>query len=335
MIAGIGGASLGTEIQKCLTLAGSYRVFGCDVSPYAFGHYATGFEDTFLVDRQDYASSVLMACRRAGCSWLIPGGDQPNSLLGGAERQLMSSGITLVGNSPAFVADFSDKAKTFERLRSLGFVVPRTAEIAGRESVDQVGQPCIVKPATGSGGSTMVFFARTGEEVGIYADYLRRSGHRPLAQEYIAADEGEFTVGVLSWPDGEMAGSIALRRSLDTKLSVQFRAPGAVISSGYTQGLIDDFPEVRSLAERIAVAAGSRGPINIQGRLRDGVFFPFEINPRFSASTYLRAMAGFNEVDLFLRHLASGEKPKVPKPRTGWYLRSLAETYVALGEIRR
>jgi carbamoyl-phosphate synthase large subunit len=39
LVAGIGGASLGTEILKALQLAGRYELFGCDISPMAFGHY--------------------------------------------------------------------------------------------------------------------------------------------------------------------------------------------------------------------------------------------------------------------------------------------------------
>ena len=73
----------------------------------------------------------------------------------------------------------------------------------------------------------------------------------------------------------------------------------------------------------------SRGPINIQGRVRDGVLMPFEINPRFSASAYLRALAGFNEIDILLSYLISGELSVSKSVKHGWYLRSLTETFVA------
>ena len=49
LIAGIGGASLGTEILKSLLLVKErYRVFGCDISPFAFGHFQNDFESTFF-----------------------------------------------------------------------------------------------------------------------------------------------------------------------------------------------------------------------------------------------------------------------------------------------
>jgi carbamoyl-phosphate synthase large subunit len=76
LIAGIGGASLGTEILKCLLLADRYTIFGADISPYAFGHYQGGFDETFVVDRSDYIGSIVEVCRRANIDFVVPGADE-------------------------------------------------------------------------------------------------------------------------------------------------------------------------------------------------------------------------------------------------------------------
>jgi carbamoyl-phosphate synthase large subunit len=328
MIAGIGGASLGTEIHKCLRLCAGYETYGCDVSPTAYGLYDSGFAETYRVSRENYAQGVINACQDAHATWLIPGGEQPLTLLAEASADLTRAGIQLVANNPGVVGLFGDKESTFKRLAALGIPIPRTIALGQASDLAHVGLPCIVKPGTGSGGSVAVFYAVTADEAMIYADFIRRSGHVPVAQEYVDVDEGEFTVGVLSLPDGRVAGSIALRRALDAKLSVAYRGRGGLVSSGYSQGYIGEFPDICSQAEQIAKAIESRGPINIQGRVRKGVLLPFEINPRFSASTYLRALAGFNEVDMMLRFLIAGDVPASPTIRPGWYLRSLTETYV-------
>jgi carbamoyl-phosphate synthase large subunit len=133
---------------------------------------------------------------------------------------------------------------------------------------------------------------------------------------------------VLSLEDGKVLGSIALKRVFQNKLSVRWRGKSGLISSGYTQGLIDDFAEVRKASEEIARSLDSRGPLNIQGRVMNGVFMPFELNPRFSASTYLRAKAGLNEVDIFVRAL-QGVPFRMPSSlRYGYYLRSFSEVFV-------
>ena len=334
MVAGIGGASLGSEILKSLDLAEKYRVFGCDISKTAYGLYEEGFEKTYLIDGQDYVKSVIAACRDAGATLLIPGGEAPMVLLSAQVQALNNAGIRLVCNNPNVIAICSDKAKNFKVLTSLGITIPRTTTIEGKDSIESVGLPCVVKPATGTGGSALVFFATDVAEALIYADYIRRMGGIPIAQEYLSEEEGEFTVGVLSLPNGSVAGSIALRRALDAKLSVIMRSRGGVISSGYSQGYIDDFPDIRDQCEMLARAIGSTGPLNIQGRLRGSMFIPFEINPRFSASTYLRALAGFNEVDIYLQALLTGKTPSVSSIRKGWYLRSLTEKFVSPDTMR-
>lgn len=334
MIAGIGGASLGTEICKALRLTGSYRVYGCDVSPTAYGLYEPAFDATFRVDRSDYVPNVIAACHRVGANWLIPGGEQPTSILSAASPQLAKAGIRLLTNAADVIAAFSDKQRTFDLLAKAGVSIPRTAPIACAQDIKRVGLPCIIKPATGSGGSASVFFAPSTDEVMIYAKFIRCNGSVPIAQEYVSDAEGEFTIGVLSLPDGRVAGSVALRRVLDAKLSVAYRGRGGVVSSGYSQGYIGEFPELCAQAERIARVIGSCGPINVQGRVRDGMLLPFEINPRFSASTYLRALAGFNEIDMLVRHLSTGEVPARPILKRGWYLRSLSERYVPDEELK-
>jgi carbamoyl-phosphate synthase large subunit len=155
-----------------------------------------------------------------------------------------------------------------------------------------------------------------------------------VLQEYICDDDGEFTVGVLHLTDGRRVGSVALRRVLESKLSIMHKTSWGVISSGYSQGLIDDFPALAPMVEQIAASLGSRGPLNVQGRVRNGVLLPFEINARFSASTYLRALAGFNEVDLFLQFGLHGTLPNNVSLRRGYYLRSLSETCVPVTALR-
>ena len=335
LIAGIGGASLGTEILKCLRLVGGYEVFGCDISPHAFGHYQAGFAETFLVARDGYVDAVEELCVRHGIAAVIPGGEGPLGLLGPQAERFAAAGVHVAANSPDVVATCSDKARLFERLAALGVPMPRTVTVRDASQCGEVGYPCVVKPATGTGGSRFVFLAADRAEAELYAAFVLNNADAVLIQEYVPHDEGEFTVGVLSTPAGRLVGSVAMRRLFHAKLSVQFETAAGLISSGYSQGLIDEFPEVRSQSEAIARAIGSAGPVNIQARLRGGRLLPFEINPRFSASTYLRALAGFNEIDIYLRHVLDGRPLPAVAVRPGYYLRSLDELAVPLDEVKR
>lgn len=334
MIAGIGGASLGTEIAKSLHLCYRYDLFGCDISKTAFGLYSTDFVKTFVIDRSNYIDNVIEVCHYSHCRWLIPGGEQPLKLLSIEIERLEESGIHLVANDINIIRKFSDKLETFSRLSELGIMIPKTRIAESDESVVAIGFPCIIKPSTDSGGSVFVFLAMNLDEAMVYIHFIRKNGYIPLVQEYIDDEEGEFTVGVLSLPDASVVGSIALRRCLHAKLSVAYRGQCGVVSSGNSQGYIGEYSQIQKTAETIAQKIQSRGPLNVQGRIRKGEFIPFEINPRFSASTYLRAMAGFNEVDMFLEYLMYNIVPKKPLIKPGWYLRSFTEVFVPEGNIK-
>jgi carbamoyl-phosphate synthase large subunit len=335
LVAGIGGASLGTEVVKALHKAGDYIVFGCDVSEHAYGHYDPALAGSFVPPRAGYAAWILRWCQENEIRAVVPGGEEPLALLSREMDFFAAHGILIAANSPEVVQTCSDKGALFDRLRTLGIPCPKTEVLRDPSQLPAIPFPWVVKPAVGTGGSSLVFLAATADEARAYLALILSQRATALVQEYVSVDDGEFTVGVLSLPDGRLVGSVAMRRLFHTKLSVSLRCAHGLISSGYSQGLIQDFPEVRRQCEAIAAALGSRGPLNVQGRLRGADLLPFEINPRFSASTHLRAMAGFNEIDLYLRTVVDGAKPEVGPIHPGYYLRSLTEAFVSKEGVRR
>jgi carbamoyl-phosphate synthase large subunit len=84
-----------------------------------------------------------------------------------------------------------------------------------------------------------------------------------------------------------------------------------IIRGGQTyKAFIDDYPDVRKTAEEAALRLGGKGPLNVQGRLSGDHLKIFEINPRFSASCPMRAVAKINEPDIIFRNAVLGEDIK-------------------------
>jgi carbamoyl-phosphate synthase large subunit len=330
LVAGLAGASLGTEIVKSLSRAGGYEIFGCDISPLAYGLYVDLLTKTFLADKDDYIQSIINICKENGISIVVPGGEQPMVILSKGDATLKENGITIACNTAEVVNLFSDKKQTFDFLGKHHFPIPKTISIQQGDfsRIEEMSFPCIVKPSSGTGGSDSVFLATSKEECILYAELLQRNNRPVLIQEYIDLEEGEFTIGVLSDLQGKIISSVAMQRVFNSKLSVAYRGKKGLISSGYSQGLIADFPEYRKQAEAIAMAAGSKGPFNVQGRVKNGVLIPFEINPRFSASTYLRALAGINELDLYLQNLMGSDIQYQHEIKEGYYMRSFQEIFI-------
>jgi len=338
LIAGIGGGSLGLEIFKSLQYAGGYRLIGTDVSEKAYGLYEEGFQKTYLLQRAqgpEYALQLMDICSQEKVDTVAPGAEEVHRILSENRQLFEREGILLMLNSEEVVDLCSDKTETLKFLKEKGIPVPDTKEVLSEKDVKGFGKfPCVVKPATSAGGSNMVFVADNEEEAVFFVKYLMQRGFRASLQEYKNSRE-EYTVGVLSAPSGEIVGSIALKRSHEHKLSYVLKYDDMVISSGWSQGLIDDFSEVRQQAEHIARVLKSRWALNIQGRLdSQEVFYPFEINPRHSGTTYLRALAGFNEPHILLQRCLRGYSTSPQPLRKGYYLRSFIEKYVPKEDIK-
>lgn len=334
LIAGLGGASLGTEIFKSLKKSGKYNIYGSDISKFAYGLYEKDLKKTFLVDVKNYIKQTIEICKKEGIDVIIPGGEEPLQLLYKNKSLFDKIGIKLAINSWEIIRMCTDKIKTFNYLKKEKIPVPQTIDIEEIKDLDSLKYPCIIKPSIGTGGSVFTYLAENKEEANLSILYLKKRGMKAIIQEYMPEKEGEYTVGVLSLPTGELVGSIALKRFFNTKLSTLLKYGNRIISSGYSQGLIDEFKDVRKQCEKIAKKLKNKGPLNIQGRYKDGVFYPFEINPRFSASNYLRTLAGFNEVDIFLQYLLEKKCTKPEKIKYGYYFRSLKEKYIDKTEIK-
>jgi len=263
------------------------------------------------------------------------------TVLSRVRDEFSDRGIYIPVNSPQLIDICQDKAATFSHLQKHGFTVPEYREM--RSLVDLNGfksMPAILKPSVGGGGSANVFIAQTPAELEMFARYLLQIYDRFLLQEYVGTPDREFTVGVLFGADGAMINSIAIRRIINNALTIRTRVPNRsgraelgemlVVSTGISQGHVAAWPAVRRQCEAIACSLAPRAPVNIQCRLVGDQVVPFEINPRFSGTTSLRAMVGYNEPDTLIRRDVLGVNidPKMCYEEC-IILRSLYETKIS------
>jgi carbamoyl-phosphate synthase large subunit len=353
LVTAIGGGGHGDQILKALRLAepGRYMIYGADANPHCpQAALVDKFVQLPFASDAKYLTVLLRVCREFGVQALFHG-CEPELLLFAKNRALIEdAGIFLPINDVALIQLCMDKAKTNARLAELGFPVPRYLKVSNESEFDAIDWfPVVVKPAIGGGGSANVFIAQNLEELKALATYLGLgtfvSGF--MIQEYVGTADQEYTVGVLHDLDGRYINSIAVKRHLKSGLSVRTSVKNRtghkqlgdrlVISSGVSQGDIGRFEDVTKQCREIAERLGSRGPLNIQCRFVDGKVQIFEINPRFSGTTSLRAMVGLNEPDLLVRrHLLNQDVGQDAPYQAATILRSLAETLlpdVAKGEV--
>ena len=329
LIWGIAGASLGMEIAKSLAKDEGFDVRGADISPRAFGHFADCFTTTYVLNREKCESDLCKILSDENIDFLIAGGDLVARICAKIEGNIKAAGARYVGNNNETVKTCSDKYACFNLLARRGISCPQThllsdIDIHGHSTI----YPLIVKPRIDSGGSRGINIFYNADDLAGFASQHGDDASSWLCQEYLKDSNNELTIGVLSQINGSAAGAILLRRTFQNMLSVHERSQDHLISSGSSQGEFYRDENAEKAAMQIADAVGSTGPLNIQCRLKDGMIMPFEINPRFSASTYLRTLAGVNEVAIYLKHLISNCDISYSEPTEGLALRSFAECFV-------
>ncbi len=342
LVTGVGGASVVEQLIKALRLADTaYYIHGADTVQSSKGLFEVDTPHIVPLAREaEYLNRIKEICHEQSIRAVFPGSEAELKVLAQAHEWFRKHNILLAVNPLSVLEICLDKYKTAEFLAQNGFLSPISYTVASLQSIEHLDNfPYIIKPSIGGGGSANVFVAQTKNELHVYVSFLLDNYAECLVQEYVGTPEEEYTVGILHDMNGNFINSIGLRRTILRGLNNRIRVANKTgreelgrilaVSSGISQGYIDTYPIVTEVCERIAQALGATGAINIQCRIHQGKVFIFEINPRFSGTTSLRAMVGYNEPDVLIRtHLLDERVAQRFSFRSCHIVRGLAEQIV-------
>ena len=315
LVTGAGG-NVGQGILKALTAAGiaSWTV-ATDCEPASAGLYAV--DRGYVVPRADHHAFCDALCR-------IIEDEQIDLVLVGADAETIhlarlrakiedeTGAVVLVGDSDA-VERSHDKwltAQWFvsERLRHPTTV--RADDKAGRAALMDTVDCVVVKPRC-SYASRGVVVSTNRQEVETTADRMGADG---IVQEYVGRDDQEFTGAVLCDGRGRVGASIVMKRDL-------------LQGTSYRIQPVNDADLNRTLHEW-ATRFAMRGPVNFQFRVTDDGPVCFEVNARFSGTTGIRHLFGYNDVALAVRHFLFDELIEQGPIAPGMVVRLWDEIYV-------
>ena len=339
LVTGVGGGGNGEQLVKCLKLPPcNYTVIGTDQTIEAAA--LSGADECRVLppaSHPEYTDALVTLSRNESIQAIFPG-SEPELRKMSTDRNQITPHVNLLAINPAHVIDIClDKFKTNLFLERHEFPFPRSVFLTATDQIEQIDFfPVVLKPTVG-GGSQHVYLAHDAKELSLLIRYLLGYFDSFLVQEYVGEVSQEYTVGVLLDGFGNLINSIAVRRfimsSLSNRIKMKNKTPKKqlgdilAISSGISQGEIGRFPEVTKYCELLALTMGCRFAVNVQCRLVDGIPYVFEINPRFSGTSFMRAMVGYNEPDILIRKHINGEaiEPEFDY-KGGVILRSLRET---------
>jgi carbamoyl-phosphate synthase large subunit len=318
------GALLGQGILRSLRASRlDLRIVTGDPDPRAAGHW---LGDVALVippaADPGYVARIEQVIAAEGVAVVLIGTDVELAALARARPALEARHrVRVVVSSPNVVEIADDKWLTARFFEDAGMPFARSALVSDPDSVRrlvaELGLPVFAKPRRGarSIGARVLRDPRDVEQA------LAEPGL--VVQELLPEHGGEYTAGCLVL-GGRCAGVVVLRR--DLRDGNTYRA--------YSDEACDAFiPFVTRAAEALA----PDGPCNFQFRIRDGEPVVFEINGRFSGTTPIRALFGWNEVEHLVRHLVHGDPIPPVELRRGMVLRATSDLYVetaVLDELR-
>ena len=315
LVLGVGG-NVSQGILKALGKSKiQCRVIGACVTPYALGLYTT---DAAYIS--PYATDPLFVdwlydvCHKEKINAVLTGVEEVLAVLAEHKQNLKKqTGALCIVSDPFQLSIGGDKLLTCQWLKQNAFNYPEFADISDTMAVNQlinsVGYPLVVKPRKGK-SSENVLIVRCHED---FDRIKTRQGY--VVEQYMGSEENEYTVGCFCDKEGEVKGSIVMRRRL------------LLGTTSWAQ--VDDCAFVRKEAERIVAKLKPMGPCNVQLRVSNEKATCFELNVRFSGTTPIRAHYGFNDVDIALRHYILNESVgQLPPITSGVALRYWNEIYV-------
>lgn len=349
IVTGTSGSNTGTQVLKALLASRTqYKIVTTDINEINYGRYLT--DHSYVVpyaDSEEYLPKILDICRKEKIHAIIPGSEQELKVLSKKRRIFKAENIHLIINNADTIEIGMDKMKTVNFLKDNGFCYPDSMSIESDYSPERQAKkilsrlklPLVLKPYQNSGGSNDVVIIQKKYDLLHHLKLLKESlNSRMMVQEYEGSPDEEYTVGVMSNARGLAFSSFALKRLINSTLTCKITETNLqkarikddylVISSGISQGWVDDFKEVRSFAENVANALKSTGPLNIQCRKKERGIVVFEINPRFSGTTSVRAICGHNDPDMMIRSKIYNEDIGQVQYKKGLILRTLENTFL-------
>ena len=292
-----GGGDVADAVVACLNKSElNFEITIASSSEISLRHYEVdNYALLPLVDSGKYVESLMRALNHYEIDIFIPTIDSELSLISENAKFITSKTGTVVfiGES-SDVMQFGDKLATAEFLKKNELPYPNTIladdGLKLQRFLQSVTFPIIAKPRFGHGSIGVIEIKTLKDLTGT----LKTNNY--ILQEKLPVADGEYTAGIYIGSESEVKGLCVLKRSLINGSTV------------IAENVIDS--KIISQVEKIARLTKMKY-VNIQFAMRGNNVVPFEINPRFSGSTFMQSIE-FNAPEMAVFDLLLG-KPLVRK----------------------
>jgi carbamoyl-phosphate synthase large subunit len=310
------GALLGQGILRLLQIANfSKKIYTADPDPRSSGHWLGDFALKIpKANEEGYIDKVREIVKTYDIDVILIGTDVELSVLSVCKEEFLNLfNCRIIVSDLEVIKIADDKFLTASFLKDNNFPYPFSVMANDKENLNliekKIGFPLFAKPIDGARSKGIKKINTREELIELY-----HPESNLVVQQFLPETIGEFTSGCML-TNGICRAIVTLKRDLrDGNTYRTYRDKETALYDPY----------IMEVAEKLNID----GPANFQFRVLDGKPIIFEINCRFSGTTPLRHMYGFNEVEALLKYYLFDEEIKTPKLRNGMVLRTWSDIFI-------
>lgn len=311
------GSPLGQSIVKALKISRLIlRIHVADISDLAAGFYIPGVHHTILPPIKDptYLDRLTDYIKANNIQAIFPVILPEHEFFAKNAEYFRGIGVDILSCPPSVYKLCNDKYESMVHLRSMGVNAPDTSLCRDDNEVNLFLKkntfPVFVKPRSGASSADIFMVKDRNQLFGILSAYPRDY----FVIQAFLDDARDFTAGVYISRDGSFRSTLLIEREL--KFGLSYR------------GTIFEDETLSNYCIKVAEAVSSYYSINVQFKIVGGLPYAYEINPRLSSTTSVRAHFGFNEPDIILHEIRDQLGGYVVKKRLGRFTRYWQEHYL-------
>ena len=268
------------------------------------------------ISETQWVESLIDIINKEKITIVLPGIDFEIPILARNKSTIeKKTGASLVVSSERIVTIGNDKWETVKYLKANNFNYPQSCLPKTVNTYLKTHSfPLIIKPRFGH-TSENVFLVTNKSQL----NQAIQSCPKPIIQEYLGDPMQEYTCGA-TYIDHKILTLISLRRTL---------------KNGNTQqAFCEKTDEIDACIRKLTLSLKPYGPLNFQLRLTERGPVVFEINPRFSGTTPIRALFGVNEVEAVINKFVGKKNGGEYKEREGIVIRYFENQFISLDQYK-
>jgi len=315
-VSGVSGVVGHGVVKNIKAARPEVEIFGSALDKFNVGAHLV---DTFAVcpksDSEEYLSWLRTFLSRNQINYAIPGIEIDLQIWNSNRGVFTDQNCIPILNTMELINITHDKFNFYCSVEKHQFPhsIPTRISTSYSDLCDYFGtRKLIAKPRIG--------FAKRGFlQIQSESDFLEALNVRNqdlIFQPNLSSDGYEYTSGIFGDDTGGFSSIITLRRRLSPMGYTDY---AELVSS-------DDF---RTVIVDYCKLFNPLGPTNFQFMIMKNQIFLLEINPRFSSSTSMRGIFGYNESKMALDFYEKGILPKQPPLQPGKVLRYIEDFYVS------